>query len=255
MGSPRLALVGAFVVGGLLLFAVGLFMIGDRRLLFAENFEVQADFGNVTGIQIGTNVRLSGLPAGEVIDLIIPPAPGGRFLVRMRVREDLHALVRTDSVAAVLTDGLLGAVFIQIRAGTESAPEVADGGMVTGADAVQVGDLIDEGRETFRVVAGEFVTLSEQVSVTFGDLGETVEATTQLNQQHRAATSVRSPPPAAEFVDAARGVLTDVRGILTDTRAVLGGCRGRRGDRRQSCSPTTPSTRTSRDLHARPRRR
>ena len=47
MGSPRLALVGTFVVGGLLLFAVGLFMIGDRRLLFTERFEVEADFGNV----------------------------------------------------------------------------------------------------------------------------------------------------------------------------------------------------------------
>ena len=220
MGSPRLALVGAFVVGGLLLFAVGLFMIGDRRLLFAEHFEVQADFGNVTGIQIGTNVRLSGLPAGEVIALTVPPAPGGRFLVRMRVREDLHSLVRTDSVAAVLTDGLLGAVFIQIRAGTESAPEIADGGTMRGADAIQVADLIDEGRETFRVVAGEFINLSEQVSVTFAGLGETVEATTQLiNDVGSDVGEVTTS--SAEFVDAASGVLTDVRGILTDTRAVL----------------------------------
>ena len=131
MGSPRLALVGAFVVGGLLLFAVGLFMIGDRRQLFTEHFEVVADFGNVTGVQVGTDVRLSGLPAGEVTDIVIPPAPGGRFQVRMRVREDLHSLVRTDSVAAVLTDGLLGSAFLQIRAGTGSAPEVAHGGMLS----------------------------------------------------------------------------------------------------------------------------
>ena len=55
MGSPRLTLVGTFVIGGLFfLFAVGLFMIGDRRLLFTERFEVEANFGNVTGIAIGT---------------------------------------------------------------------------------------------------------------------------------------------------------------------------------------------------------
>ena len=71
--------------------------------------------------QLGSQGRASG------------PAPGGRFQVWMRVREDLHALVRTDSVAAVLTDGLLGAGYIQIRAGTESAPEVADGGTLSGA--------------------------------------------------------------------------------------------------------------------------
>ena len=218
MGSPRLALVGAFVVGGLLLFAVGLFMIGDRRQLFTEHFEVVADFGNVTGVQVGTDVRLSGLPAGEVTDIVIPPAPGGRFQVRMRVREDLHSLVRTDSVAAVLTDGLLGSAFLQIRAGTGSAPEVAHGGMLSGADAVQIADLIEEGRETFRVVADEFVGLREQMAETFSGLGETVETTTLLindvGNDVREVTTV-----SALFVDAARGVMEDTRGIVQGVAA------------------------------------
>ena len=213
MGSPRLALVGAFVGGGLLLFAVGLFMIGDRRQLFTEHFEVVADFGNVTGVQVGTDVRLSGLPAGEVTDIVIPPAPGGRFQVRMRVREDLHSLVRTDSVAAVLTDGLLGSAFIQIRAGTESAPEVADGGMLAGTDAIQVADLIEEGRDTFRLVADEFVGLREQMTETFSGLGETVETTTLLindvGNDVREVTTV-----SALFMDAARGVMDDTRDIV-----------------------------------------
>ena len=215
MGSPRLALVGAFVAGGLLLFAVGLFMIGDRRLLFAEHFEVEADFGNVTGVQIGTSVRLSGLPAGEVIGITVPRAPGGRFLVRMRVREDLHSLVRTDSVAAVLTDGLLGAVFIQIRAGTESAPEVADGGALAGADAVEVADLIEEGRETFRLVGAEFVTLREQMSETFDGLGETVAATTRLIENVGGDVG-EVTGASALFMEAARDVMTDARGVLAD---------------------------------------
>ena len=213
MGSPRLALVGAFVVGGLLLFAVGLFMIGDRRQLFTEHFEVVADFGNVTGVQVGTGVRLSGLPAGEVTDIGIPPAPGGRFEVRMRIREDLHSLVRTDSVAAVLTDGLLGSAFIQIRAGTGSAPEVADGGALAGTDAVQVADLIEEGRETFRVVADEFVGLREEMSETFSGLGDTVETTTLLIND--VGNDVREITTAsALFVDEARGVMDDAHDIV-----------------------------------------
>ena len=218
MGSPRLALVGAFVVGGLLLFAVGLFMIGDRRQLFTEHFEVVADFGNVTGLQVGTDVRLSGLPAGEVTDIVIPPAPGGRFEVRMRVREDLHSLVRTDSVAAVLTDGLLGSAFLQIRSGTESAPEVADGGRLSGADAVQIADLIEEGRETFRLVSGEFVALREQMTETFAGLGETVETTTLLISD--VGNDVRAvSATSALFIDAARGVMEDTRGLLQGVSA------------------------------------
>jgi hypothetical protein len=34
MTQTRLAGIGAFVIGGLLLFAVGLFLIGERRMLF-----------------------------------------------------------------------------------------------------------------------------------------------------------------------------------------------------------------------------
>ena len=210
MGSPRLALVGAFVIGGLLLFAVGLFLIGDRRLLFSEQFEVEADFGNVAGVEIGTGVRLSGLPAGEVIGIEIPGEPGGRFVVRMRVREDLHALVRTDSEAAVLTDGLLGSAYIQLRAGTPAAPLVPDGGALAGVDAVEIADLIAEGRETFRTATDEMKQMRAELSATFGELGETVAATNRLLAD--VGSGVRDLNAASvELVAESRGLVAHVR--------------------------------------------
>ena len=213
MGSPRLALVGAFVIGGLLLFAVGLFLIGDRRLLFTDNFEVEAGFGRVTGVEVGTSVRLQGLPAGEVIDITLPSAPGDQFLVRMRIREDLRRLIRTDSVAGILTDGLLGAAFIQISGGSDTAPEVADGGVLVGRDAVEVADLIEEGRETFRVVANEFGTLQETMSETFSGLGDTVSSTTLLINDVGADVR-RVSSASALFMDSARGVMSDTHELV-----------------------------------------
>jgi len=215
MGSPRLALVGTFVVGGVLLFAVGLFLIGDRRQLFAEHFELEADFGNVTGVMVGTSVRLAGLEAGEVLGIEIPLQPGERFAVRMRINEELWPLVRTDSMAAVLTDGLLGAVFIQIRAGSQAASTVADGGSIQGVDAIEIADLIEEGRNTFRLVASEFLGLREQISATFGALGETVENTNRLITS--AGDDVRTVTNAsAQFMSDARTVLSDTRNIVRD---------------------------------------
>ena len=225
MGSPRLALVGAFVIGGLLLFAVGLFMIGDRRLLFTESFETVADFGNVNGVEVGTSVRLSGLAAGEVTGLTLPAAPGGRFLVRMRIREDLRTLVRSDSVAAILTDGLLGAAFIELRSGSPDAPPVADGGTIPGVDAVQMADLITEGRETFRVVADEMVAMQGRVQGTFDELGETVNATTTLIRE--VGLDVREVGSASVlFVDSARGVMDEAQRLVQGV-AEGGGTAGR----------------------------
>ena len=239
MGSPRLAMVGAFVIGGLLLFAVGLFLIGDRRLLFSEQFEVEADFGNVAGVEIGTSVRLSGLPAGEVIGIAIPGEPGGRFVVRMRVREDLHALVRADSEAAILSDGLLGSAYIQLRAGTGSAPLVADGGSLAGVDAVEMSDLIVEGRQTFRIAADEMTRMRAELSATFRDLGDTVTATNRLLAEVGSGVRMMSEA-SADLVAESRGLVADVRtvmstvasgqdaveDVLRETEAAMGAVRG-----------------------------
>ena len=54
MATPaRLAGVGVFVLGGLLLFAVGLFMIGDRQMAFAKKFTIYTEFKKITGLQPG----------------------------------------------------------------------------------------------------------------------------------------------------------------------------------------------------------
>ena len=214
MGSPRLALVGAFVIGGLLLFAVGLFMIGDRRLLFSEQFEIEADFGNVAGVEISTSVRLSGLPAGEVIGMEIPDAPGGRFVVRMRVREDLHSLVRTDSEAAILSDGLLGSAFIQLRAGSAEAPLIPDGGALRGVDAVAIADLITEGRETFRIAASEMVAMRSEFTESFGGFEATIDSTTRLIDD--------LGNDAQRVTDASAGLIDETRGMVAEVRNVMG---------------------------------
>ena len=213
MGSPRLALVGAFVIGGLLLFAVGLFLIGDRRLLFSEQFEIEADFGNVAGVQIGTGVRLSGLPAGEVVGIGIPDRPGGRFVVRMRVREDLRALVRTDSEAAILSDGLLGSAFIQLRAGTAAAPLVSDGGALAGVDAVAVADLIAEGRETFRIAAAEIGQMRADLSEAFSGYEEIIASTTRLVEGVGNDVG-RVTGASARLIDETRGMVAEVRQVM-----------------------------------------
>ncbi|MDH4066414.1 MAG: MCE family protein, partial [Acidobacteriota bacterium] len=75
MEGKRAAWVGAFVLGGVLLFAAGLFLIGDRRLLFTDNFEIGTTFSKVTGLQVGTRVRLAGLDAGEVLEIRVPRRP------------------------------------------------------------------------------------------------------------------------------------------------------------------------------------
>lgn len=217
MSATRNAIVGAFVLGGLVLFAGGLFFIGDRRSLFAEQFEVTTSFTRVTGLQVGTNVRVAGLDAGEVLEIRVPPVPSQPFVVRMRLREDLHHLVRTDSVCSVHTDGIVGSAFIQVSPGSDAAPIAAAGHMLPGRDMIEFSDLIQEGRDTFRTVTTEVMELKDDVS-------EAVQAATDATRTIDAVilqtgadvqTMMKTGTQAVEEV---QRVLADARVIVSDIK-------------------------------------
>ena len=61
MERTRKLIVGLFVGGCLVLFGVGLFLIGDSNQLFTKSFNVYADFTKITGIQDGGKVRVAGV--------------------------------------------------------------------------------------------------------------------------------------------------------------------------------------------------
>jgi len=214
----RTAIVGAFVLGGLMLFAAGLFMIGDRRLLFGEHFEVRTTFTKVSGLEVGTQVRVAGLPAGEVLEIALPARPSEPFIVRMRLRDDIRHLVRTDSVCAVQSDGLVGSAFIQVSPGTDAAPVVTGGQTIRGIDMIEIGDLIHEGRETFRTVTTEVMALKGDVSHAVTAATDAVRTVDKVidNVGTELETMVKSGKRA---VDQVQKVLVDAEQVLAKVKA------------------------------------
>ncbi|CAN5698011.1 hypothetical protein BH18ACI5_BH18ACI5_11780 [soil metagenome] len=152
MSKKKLAVVGAFVLGGLLLFAVGLFLIGDRRMMFADTFEVYAEFAQIAGLETGAKVRVAGMDAGEVETIHIPASPSAKFRVSMRVRHELRPLLRLDSVASIQNDGLVGNKFMQIEAGTEQSPPVAEKGTILSREPFDLGSMLQKMNESIDLV-------------------------------------------------------------------------------------------------------
>jgi len=221
MDRIRGAWVGAFVLAGLLLFAAGLFLIGDRRLLFADQFEVAATFSRVTGLQVGTRVRLAGLDAGEVLEIRVPSRPSERFVVRMRIREDLHPLVRTDSVCAIQTDGIVGNAFVQVTPGSDAAPIVAAGGVLEGRDPIELADLIQEGRDTFRLLSQQVLELTTDVSGTLTSLTKTIDTTEKV---------IGDVGTEVEVVSAtSQRVMANIESVSGDARKLVAGVQAGEG--------------------------
>ena len=156
MATPaRLVGVGIFVLSGLLLFAIALFTIGERQLAFARKFVVYTEFTAITGLQPGAIVRVSGAPAGSVIDIAPPAVPSGKFRGLSKHR-DLHPLVRTYSVAAIQPKCLLADLLGRHHRYSER-PSSADG-------------------STFRAANRSVADLFEQMSGTVGKVNATIDA-------------------------------------------------------------------------------
>lgn len=156
-------IVGAFLIGGVLLFAAGLFLIGDRRQLFSDSVELATEFENLAGLQNGAPVRVSGLNAGEVLAIEVPARPEDKFRVRFRVVEKFQAVLRQDSVASIQTDGIVGDKFLQVDAGTSASPEAQDGNLLASKEPFEFQDLMERAEEMIGVLQDEVSKVSGQV--------------------------------------------------------------------------------------------
>ena len=177
MLSSRVVGAGAFVVLGVVLFTAALFMIGSRRMLFEDRSTLYSEFGRLGQLESGAIVRVAGLDAGEVTEIQIPASPSGKFRVRMEVRDDLRHLVRTDSVATTQTEGLVGAMFVNIAPGTDPAPIVPEGGTIAGRDPFLMADLLQQASDTITMVnqtveslRGDITKAVQQVALTVEDV-------------------------------------------------------------------------------------
>src|SRR5262245_40934541 len=137
--------VGLFVIGGLLLFGAGMFLIGDRRQAFGEHIEYYSEFLNLAGLANGAKVRVGGMDAGEVITIGVPDSPSSRFRVRWRIGAKLRGLVRTDSVVTIDTEGVVGGTYLSVRPGSAHGLPAAAFATIPSREPTELSEVLTRG--------------------------------------------------------------------------------------------------------------
>jgi phospholipid/cholesterol/gamma-HCH transport system substrate-binding protein len=176
----RLAGVGVFVLVGLALFTVGLFMIGDRQMAFAKKFIVYTEFRKITGLQPGAIVRVSGAKAGSIKQILPPNTPSAKFRVKLEITEDLHQLVRTDSLATIETEGLVGGSYLGIGTGTDAAPPVAPNATIAGREPFDIADLMQQMSDTIKTVNNTIDAMKDDLQRAVVAIADTVGSANTL---------------------------------------------------------------------------
>jgi phospholipid/cholesterol/gamma-HCH transport system substrate-binding protein len=172
--------VGVFVIVGLLLFGIGLFMIGDRQLAFARRFTLYTEFSKITGLSPGSIVRVAGARAGSIEEIVPPNRPSDKFRVRLEVTEELHPLVRTDSVASIQTEGLVGGSFLAIGTGSPGAEQAPENSTIPSREPFEIADLLQQMSDTITKVNATIDELRGDIVRSVNAVGDTVENANDL---------------------------------------------------------------------------
>lgn len=165
--------VGIFVVAGILLFTVGLFLIGSRQQLFSHKYSIFADFDDVNTIQPGATVRVSGMNAGTVKAVSIPKTPSARFRIELSVDDKFQHIIREDSTASISTEGMVGNKFVEVDKGTDNSPECRPGCTIKTKEGGGLDALMKEGTQIGNQVQAAIQDLrsrADQAMVNIRDL-------------------------------------------------------------------------------------
>jgi phospholipid/cholesterol/gamma-HCH transport system substrate-binding protein len=116
--ESRLGIIAFLGVTALVLVAIVAF--ARYPSLFRRGSEYRATFRNVAGLNLGDEVRYGGLIVGSVTQLALDPQDPTQVEVTFRVRPQTP--MRTDTYATITQVGLLGQPFLNLEAGSSSAP-------------------------------------------------------------------------------------------------------------------------------------
>ena len=219
---PRLAGIGAFVIGGLALFAVALFLIGDRQMAFATKFTVYTEFKKITGLQPGGIVRISGAKAGSIAQILPPATPSEKFRVKLELTEDLHHLVRTDSLATIETEGLVGGSYLGIAIGTDAAQPVEPNATIAGREPFEITDLMVQMGDTIKKVNDIVDALTDDMEravvgiADTADTAKTLLAAVSGDLKQMAASGAKITGDAAEITEGIRSGKGSLGKLLND---------------------------------------
>ena len=132
--------LGMFVIIGLVLFMVSIYFIGKNKNLFVSTFQLQSHFKNVSGLKVGNNVRFSGINVGTVKDIEF--VSDSSVVVRIAVKKEVQKFIKTDAMASIGSDGLMGDKVLSISPGTASNKIVKDNDNIASSTAIEIEDLM-----------------------------------------------------------------------------------------------------------------
>jgi phospholipid/cholesterol/gamma-HCH transport system substrate-binding protein len=171
--------LGLFVIGGLTLFVLAIFIIGKQKNLFDPVFKLTSNFYNISGLQVGNNIRFSGINVGTVDNIYI--INDSMVKVDMLIRKDVKQFIKSDCEVAIGSEGLIGDKLLVITQGSSNAPLVKEGQKVGSKEPVETDAILASLQLTadnVAIVSDQLVEIIIKINSGQGTLGRLIQDST-----------------------------------------------------------------------------
>lgn len=164
--------LGIFVTVATVLFIAGIYFVGERQQLFSSTFQVSGIFRDISGLQVGNNVRFSGINVGIIDD--IEQMTDSTVRVDMLIVEHARKFMKINAIAIIGSDGLMGNKIVVILPGTTGKEALSNNAFIETSQQVTVDAILASLKVTAdnaAHVTGDLSYLMESIRQGRGTIG------------------------------------------------------------------------------------
>ncbi|MBZ4033969.1 MlaD family protein [Flavobacterium sp. 17A] len=168
--------LGMFVTIGLLLFIMAVYFIGKQKNLFGSTFHITSQFKTVSGLEVGNNVRFSGINVGTVEQIQLKN--DSTVIVVLVMKEEVRKFIKTDATTSIGSDGLMGDKVLTISPGLKSQTIIGNNGQLASVDGIEMHDImksVKKSVDNIGVISDEIAIFSHSMNNGNGALARLVK--------------------------------------------------------------------------------
>ncbi len=158
--------LGIFVSAAVVLFILVIYFVGQRQQLFHKTFHISGIFRDISGLQVGNNVRFSGINVGIVDD--IEQITDSTVRVDMEIDAEVRKFLKKNATAIIGSDGLMGNKLLLILPGQACLEQLEDHDTIATAQQVSIDDILYNVKQTTDNTA----RITEDLAVVMGNIKE-----------------------------------------------------------------------------------
>lgn len=190
--SQKISL-GIFVIIGTVILVVALYFIGNRQHLFTSNLILYAQFENINGLQVGNNVRYSGIDVGNVKK--IEMLGESKILVQMVIEESTGKFIKKDAIASIGTDGLVGSMVLNIVPGNKNLAPIISGDTIESYSRIGADDMLSTlnvTNENAALLTSDLLKITNKILEGKGTLGILISDSTMAGNIQETLKNLKS---------------------------------------------------------------